>query len=438
MHESPLEIVAEILLQLSVLLIAAKLVGEAFERYLRLPSVLGELGTGILLSPFALGGLAIPGIGAFFALPAESIGVEGALPVDMSLFFIAQVGAVVLLFEAGLETNRELFVRYLRPATFVAAGGVIVPFAFGFFLTVAFGFASLESIEAMIPALFIGTAMTATSVGITARVLSGLRRLDSPEGVTILAAAVVDDVIGIIILAIVVGVAQEGTVTPSALGLIFAKAVGFWLGLTILGSLAAPWISRWILKFRSTGSWLGIGLGLSLAAAAIAERYFGLAMIIGSYSFGLAMSGTRLKEKIEEHVAHVSYFLAPLFFAVIGQQVDFTSLVSGDISIGTALTFAAVLSIAGIISKLAGSGIPALFFGFNRRGATRIGVGMMPRGEVALIVAGIGLSASVIDRAEFSFVIVMAVVTTIVAPILLGHAFKGGSGLRNKIKQNAA
>lgn len=430
MHDSPLEVVAELILLLSIILIAAKIGGEISERYLKIPPVLGELGAGILISPFLLGGIHWFGGGAVFELPPG--GTQG-LPVEPQLFFVAQVAAVILLFEAGLETDRQKFMKYVRPATAVAAGGVILPFGMGFGATIMLGFASLESIEAMLPALFVGAIMTATSVGITARVLADIRRLDSPEGVTVLAGAVVDDVLGIIILAVVVGISEEGSVTAGSVGLVFLKAVGFWLGLMIIGSLVSGYISRALLWFKSAGGALVLALALAFVAAGVAEIYFGLAMIIGAYTMGLALSGTELKHQIEVSMRAVNNFMVPIFFVVIGMQVDFTAFgASEDTTLAASIIFAVVLSVFAVISKVVGAGVPALFVGFNRRGATRIALGMLPRGEVALIIAGIGLASGVIGQDVFGVAIVMTIFTTILAPIFLIPAFRGGSGLRSE------
>jgi len=427
LHDSPLAVVAELILLLSIILVAAKIGGEVSERYLKIPPVLGELGAGILISPFLLGGIHWFGGGAIFELPH---GESGGLPVEPQLFFVAQLAAVVLLFEAGLETDRNQFKKYVRPATAVAAGGVLLPFAMGFAATVMFGYASMDSISGMTPALFVGAIMTATSVGITARVLADIRRLDSPEGVTILAGAVVDDVLGIIILAIVVGISEEGAVTVGSIGVIFLKAVVFWLGLMIIGSLVANHISKLVLWFKSSGGALGLALALAFIASAVAEIYFGLAMIIGAYTMGLALSNTELKHQVEGPMRSVNNFLVPIFFVVIGMQVDFTAFGAGDTSLSVAIGFTTVLTLFAVFSKLAGSGLPALLVGFNRRGATRVALGMLPRGEVALIIAGIGLAAGVIGQDIFGVAVVMTVVTTIIAPVLLIPAFRGGSGIK--------
>jgi len=170
---------------------------------------------------------------------------------------------------------------------------------------------------------------------------------------------------------------------------------------------------------------------LAFIASAVAEIYFGLAMIIGAYTMGLALSSTELKHQVEESMRSVNNFLVPIFFVVIGMQVDFTAFGAGETSLTDSVIFAVVLTVFAVISKIVGSGVPALFVGFNRTGATRVALGMLPRGEVALIVAGIGLTAGVIGQDIFGVAIVMTVVTTVLAPVFLIPAFRGGSGLKS-------
>ncbi len=428
-EESITQLVAIATLMVGGLLLVAKIGGELVSRFLRLPPVLGELMIGILIAPYALGGLEFFGVGPIFV--PEHVG-SSEIPVPREVYFIAQISAAILLFEAGLETNRKSFLKYFRPATLVALGGVLLPFALGFFGTIMFGFASFSGgIQGIMPALFVGAAMTATSVGITARILADMGSLDSPEGVTVLGAAVVDDVLGVLLVAILVAVNMDGTISAGSVLSILGRAVGFLVVLTLVVSLIANRLSKFVLSFRSAGAWLGIAFSLAFITGGVAEEYFGLALIIGTYSIGLALSETKLKHRIEGNVRTVSLLLSPLFFVVIGMQVDFGALFGGDNNIWLVIGFAVVLSVFGILSKLLGSGLPALLVGFNRRGAARIGVAMMPRGEVALIVAGIGIGSGVIDRTTFGFVVVMTVVTTVVAPILLPFLFrKGGSGLK--------
>ena len=408
--------------QLAAILLAAKVFGEICDRYLKIPSVIGELLAGVAIGPFALGQFALPAdFGALFPLPL-GYGMEGgpALPVSIELWALGQIAAIVLLFLAGLETNSKLFFRYAGPSIPVAAGGIILPFVFGAgaiaFFEDHISFGDTE-------ALFMGAIMVATSVGITARVLEEQRKLDSPEGVTVLAAAVLDDVLGILLLTVVIGIHASGTVSVGEIVWIGAKALIFLGALLAVGFLGQRFISRAILSFRTNGAAIGLAFFLALLASGLAET-FGLAMIIGAYAMGLALSGSRLRHAVEDKMGVLANAIVPIFFCTMGMLVDVGSLV-GAIGVG------AVVTALAIVGKVFGSGVPALAVGFNLRGASRIGFGMLPRGEVALIVAGIGLSEGVIQQDLFDIAIFMTIVTTIVAPIALKPLFTGGgSGLR--------
>ena len=421
MEEDFVKLVEHLVIQLAVILIAAKIAGEICERYLKIPTVLGELGVGTLIGPFALGGIAFFGLAPLFS-PLDG---HDAIPVSLELFSVSQIAAVVLLFAAGLETDLKQFRRYAAPATLVASGGVLLPFAFGAGATMLLRPAGLEGDSLLYAALFMGAIMTATSVGITARVLGDMHRLDSPEGVTIMAAAVVDDVLGILVLTVVVGIATPGEeVSASGIALIGLKAVGFWLVLMIGGILASRYISSAFEALRVPGATVALAMALALLAAGLAES-FGLAMIIGAYSVGLALSDTRLKERIERPIMEGLYpALVPVFFVVMGMLVDVRAM-------GGTIVFSLILTLLAIVSKVAGSGLPAFAAGFTRAGSTRVGIGMLPRGEVALIIAGIGLSRGVIESDLFGVSILMTVVTTVMAAVLLKPAFdRGGRGRR--------
>lgn len=408
--------------QLAAILLAAKVFGEICDRYLRIPSVIGELLAGVAIGPFALGQFALPAdFGPLFPVPL-GYGMEGGptLPLSIELWSIGQVAAIVLLFLAGLETNSKLFFRYAGPSIPVAAGGVILPFVFGAgaiaFFKDDIGFSDTE-------ALFMGAVMVATSVGITARVLEEQRKLDSPEGVTVLAAAVLDDILGILVLTVVIGIHASGSVSVGEIVWIGAKAVIFLAALLAVGFLGQRLISKTILSFRTNGAAIGLALFLALLASGLAET-FGLAMIIGAYAIGLALSESRLRHAVEEKMGTLANAIVPIFFCTMGMLVDVTSLVN-------AIGVGAVITVLAIIGKVFGSGVPALGVGFNMRGASRIGFGMLPRGEVALIVAGIGLSNGIIQQELFDIAIMMTIVTTIIAPIALKPLFtSGGSGLR--------
>ncbi len=416
------ELVAHLVLQLSVILFAAKLAGELFERWLKQPSVLGELLAGVVIGPFALGGMNLPLVGALFGHSTATEGIS-VIPVSNELWAVAQIGAVILLFYAGLETDFNLFFRYSGPAFTTALGGVILPFLFGDLATVLFGVAAgpLDPV-----ALFMGAIMTATSVGITARVLGDIRKLDTAEGVTILAGAVIDDVLGIIVLAIVVSLGASGDVSLGNIALVAGKAMGFWLGLMAVGILLSGWISRFLSWFNSAGAALALALAIAFLSAALAET-FGLAMIIGAYSIGLALSNSEIADTLREPMESLYHSLVPIFFVVMGMLVDFQAM-------GAVLLFGLTISLLAIIGKIIGCGLPALAVGFNRWGAGRIGVGMMPRGEVALIVAGVGLSRAIIQPDIFGVSIMMTFITTVLAPLALVPIFqRGGPGTRRAV-----
>lgn len=418
-------------MQLGIILVAAKLAGEFTERILRQPAVIGELVAGIIIGTVAIHGFEPLGFERpHFFEPIFETPEEGAvIPVPKTLFVFGQVAAIILLLETGLNTDLKAFLRFVPQASVVAIGGVVVPFALGAYSTVLFGFA--DSITSA-PALFVGTIMTATSVGITARVLDDLRRLDSPEGVTILGAAVVDDVLGILILTVVVGVTageSVGAATEAAsfewteVAIVGAKAIGFWLVLTGGGILGAKYIVRAINSIRVEGAAIAIVFGIGLFAAALAEM-FGLAMIIGAYSVGLALSQTELRQQLHQPLNGLYHAMVPVFFVVMGTMVNIEAMVD-------ALGFGLIVVVLAIIGKVAGSGLPALAAGFSRIGAWRVGVGMAPRGEVGLIVAGIGVSEGLIGQDLFGVAILMTIATTLIAPAVLVPAFRRNApGLR--------
>jgi Kef-type K+ transport system membrane component KefB len=315
--------------------------------------------------------------------------------------------------------------KYAGPASLIAIGGVLIPFACGVYGTIWFGFADSFSDP---KALFMGAILTATSVGITARVLSDIKHLDSAEGVTILAAAVLDDVLGILVLTIVVGISESGEVSLSDVALVGGKAVGFWIALTGIGILLSKYISIFLDSFRVPGAAIALALSLALLAAGLAES-FGLAMIIGAYSMGLSLSGTKIAHRLEEPMRAVYNAFVPIFFVVMGMLVDIPAMKG-------VLVFGAVITGLAVMSKIIGSGVPALMTGFTKWGSWRVGIGMLPRGEVALIIAGIGLSRGIVGADLFGVSIMMTVITTLIAPIILVPAFKNNiEGRRSSTKE---
>jgi Kef-type K+ transport system membrane component KefB/mannitol/fructose-specific phosphotransferase system IIA component (Ntr-type) len=418
------EVMAELVLQIGIILFAARIFGRLARR-IGIPPVLGELLSGVFIGPYALGGIPLPGFaGGIF--PAGG----GTLAVSVELYGFATVASIILLFSSGLETDLGLFLRYSLAGGVIGIGGAVISFAAGDLVG-----ALLLHAGFMDPrCLFLGILSTATSVGITARILSDQKKMDSPEGVTILAAAVFDDVLGIILLAVVLGIVSfitSGQGAPSAAGIlaIAGKAFGIWLGFTALGLALSKRIA-WVLKrFKHSFDFSILALGLALLLAGIFEKQ-GLAMIIGAYIAGLSLSKTDIAAVIQERVHGLYEFFVPLFFSVMGMMVNVREIASGPV-----LVFGFVYTAAAIAAKVLGCGGPALLLGFNGRGALRIGAGMVPRGEVALIIAGIALASGVLDNRLFGVIILMTFITTLVSPPLLSAFLKmKGMGTRKAAK----
>jgi Kef-type K+ transport system membrane component KefB/mannitol/fructose-specific phosphotransferase system IIA component (Ntr-type) len=414
---------ASLVLQLGIILFAAKIFGR-FARFAGIPPVLGELLSGVLIGPYALGGVPLPGFaGGIFPAAGGSLAVSG------ELYGFAAVASVILLFSSGLETDLGLFLRYSLAGGIIGLGGAVVSFAAGDLMGALLLHADFMDSRC----LFLGILSTATSVGITARILSDQKKMDSPEGVTILAAAVFDDVLGIILLAVVLGVVSltGGGGAPGAAGIlaIAGKAFGIWLGFTALGLLLSKRIA-WVLKrFGQSFDFSILALGMALLLAGIFEKQ-GLAMIIGAYIAGLSLSRTDIAAVIQDRVHGLYEFFVPIFFSVMGMMVNVREIASAP-----ALVFGFVYTAAAIVAKIVGCGGPALLLGFNGRGALRIGAGMVPRGEVALIIAGIALASGVLDNRLFGVIILMTFITTLSAPPLLSVFLKtGGSGTRKAAK----
>lgn len=444
-------------LQIGLILFAAKLGGLVAAR-LKLPSVLGELAAGIVIGPWALGGIGFgSGLfqyglfrGAELRAVAEATG-NAPFAVSPELYGLCTIASVVLLFLSGIETNLKMFLRFAFAGLLVGIGGVIASFLFGDlcavyllpkFLPTTFGsLAELPTVQAILSpaAMFMGIMSTATSVGITARILSERRKMDTEEGVTIMAGAVIDDVLGIIVLAIGMGVIMAGgkssgggSVNWGSIGKVAFNAFAVWLGGTVLGVLLARRIS-WLLKlFRSPVAIATLAFGLSLVIAGLFES-LGLTLIIGAYVMGLALSRTDLKHLVQENLQSVYTFLVPVFFCVMGMMVDMSALCSKPV-----LAFGAVYTVLAVLAKVIGCAVPSLFCGFTPVGALRVGAGMIPRGEVALIVAGIGVSTMVggkpiLSQEVFGIGILMTLVTTVVAPPCLVALFNvERAGVRGK------
>ncbi len=409
--ESMVHKMSTLVFQLSIILFAARFSGMIFKK-LKFPSVLGELIAGIILGPSLLGSVPIPFLFENGLFPR----MGGALiPVQPELYAIASIGSIVLLFLAGLETDLKLLAQFSVAGVVVGLGGVLFSFLIGVFTTVFWFNIPFNDPRA----LLLGVISTATSVGITIRVLSEKKKVGSPEGMTILAGAVVDDILGIILLSVVLGVATlsqkagEQSNQLYEVGMLIFRAVGVWLGFTAIGLLLSHKISAFLKSFKNIGTISVLALGLALLLGGIFEKA-GLAMIIGAYIMGMTLSKTDLANVIENTLHPVYEFFVPVFFVVMGMLVDIKEVISP-----TVLVFGLIFTAGAVIAKVVGCGIPAFGLQFNTLGAFRIGLGMVPRGEVALIVAGIGLSSGFLDQQIFGAAILMTLLTTVIAPPIL-------------------
>lgn len=376
----------KLLLTLFVMFVAAKLAAEIFER-LKQPAVAGEILAGVVIGPSMLN----------WVQPSELTGT------------LAEIGVIFLLFLVGLETKPATIFRVGARAALVAILGVIVPFIGGYLLAWLWGLPQIE-------AIFIGAALVATSVGITARVLGQMRVLNAETSRIILAAAVIDDVLGLLILAVVSSMAKGG-VNYVHIATTGALAVGFTLLIAIVGARAVNKITPKVEKLKVGQSQLVFGLSLCLGLALVAS-YIGVAAIIGAFLAGMALSESAEGTDMPHQAEAVTEFLLPFFLTNIGMQLKLDALMNANVAM-----LALTVTLLACITKVVGCGIAALPLGFKK--SMQIGVGMMPRGEVGIVVAQIGLSLSAVSNAAYGVVLVMAIATTLIAPPLLAQLYKG-------------
>jgi Kef-type K+ transport system membrane component KefB len=391
--------VARFFLVLAAVLASAKLLGEAAER-IGQPAVLGELLAGVLLGGSVLG-----------IVPSDGPGAE-------VIHVLAELGVLLLLFEIGLETDlREMF-RVGPAAIAVAVVGVTLPFAFGYLYWRYAPHAASASGDLGTAAIFIGATLTATSVGITARVLSDLRRMRTPEARIIIGAAVIDDVLGLVILSVVSGVAAGASVTVFGIGRTLAVAVGFLVVAVVVGRFVAPRLFDVIVRMRVRYVLLVASIAFALALAGVAGLA-GSALIIGAFAAGLILSGTNQFDTIEHEVRPVASIFTPFFFVSVGSSVNLALLNPSTPGARATLLMAGAITLLAIIGKVA-AGWAAPWTRFRR---IVVGVGMVPRGEVGLIFAEIGRRSGVLGEEVFGAVLLMVMVTTFIAPPALKSLF---------------
>ncbi|HSR93217.1 MAG TPA: cation:proton antiporter [Gemmatimonadales bacterium] len=394
--------VAALLLVVAAILVTAKLFGEVAER-LGVPAVLGELVAGLILGPGLLG-----------VIPAS--GQPGAEVIS----FLAELGVILLLFEVGLETDLKQMFQVGGSATAVAVVGVTVPFVLGYlFWLYAPHAASTSNADQHSIAILVGAVLTATSVGITARVLSDLESLQTVEARIILGAAVIDDVLGLVILGAVSRLNGDGSVSTLGLLRLLAQGVGFLVLAVILGGMIVPRLFTLIDRLKVRGAVVTLAIGLTLALAAAADLA-GSALIIGAFAAGLVMRNSDQLHTVVNEGRPVAGLLAPIFFVTVGAGANIRLLdprVPGAVPI---LSLAIVLTLIAIVGKVV-AGWAAPWQQFRR---LAVGVGMVPRGEVGLIFADMGRRTGLLDAASFSAILIVVMATTFIAPLWLKPLFR--------------
>ncbi|MEL0080836.1 MAG: cation:proton antiporter [bacterium] len=398
-------------LALASIFIVGKIVSSLFVKY-KQPEVLGELIAGVLLGILGL------------------IPLYGELGYDF-FHLLSEVGVAILLFEIGLETDLDDLINVGLPSLIVGIIGVVAPFGLGYFTVYTLAdlnFVSFGSETAQfLTALTIGATLTATSVGITARVLSELGKLKSTEAKVVLGAAVIDDVLGLIILAVISGIISTSSISGTSdisissteILIISAKAFGFLILAILLGNLFTKKLFIYIYNLKARGSLLLGALAYTFIFAYLAQ-FAGLAPIIGAFAAGLLLAKTNQKDLIEDRLKPVADVFIPIFFIMVGSAVDITAFnpfIKENIAV---IILALVLFVVAIIGKVI-SGIGAYKLNVNK---LVIGIGMIPRGEVGLIFASMGLVSGVLTKSEYSALTIMVMLTTFIAPPLLYKFFR--------------
>jgi Kef-type K+ transport system membrane component KefB len=359
---------------------------------LKLPIVLGELLAGMIVGPFALG--------QFIVFEGEAL-----VHIGSEIRVLGDIGAIVILFMAGLEMTPKEFLKGGKASLTVGTLGVVVPFFAGLMVFQMFGFDVFQS-------MLIATALTATSIAISIQVLSEFGKIKSREARLIIGAAIVDDILAIAILSVVTSIGGDvSQLNVMDVTFTILKVLGFFAIMLIVSIIVMPRIITPRL-WKAKGSVEGIATASFFGASALAGS-IGLSPIVGAFAVGMALSTTKVFDKIEGYIGKIGLIFAPLFFSIIGAQVDLRGI---DLEI---VMLSSVIIVVAVFSKLLGCGLPAWMFLKSRKLGMRVGIGMISRGEVGLIVAGVGLSAGVLTSSVYSTMVLMVIATTIITPIWL-------------------
>lgn len=370
-------------LQLMIILLTTKLAADLSVR-LGQPAVLGRLLMGIVIGPAMLN-----------LIQASDLLEE-----------LSMIGVLLLMFIAGLETDIDELNRNRNSSIAVAVGGIILPFLGGYLAALALGMVQSQ-------AIFLGLLLSATSVSISVQTLKELGQFNSRESTTIVGAAIVDDVLVVVLLAFLLSFLGGEDVN---LSLIIGKKILFFILIIFIGWKLVPHLMNWLAPLRVSEAVISAALIICFSLAYLAE-ILGVAGIIGAFAAGIAVSQTTYKEEVEHKIEPIAYAIfVPIFFVSIGMAVSFEDIQHN-------IWFILVLTIVAIATKLIGSGWGARLTGFDFRSSVGIGAGMVSRGEVALIIASIGLSANLIAQESFTSIVIVIILTTLVTPPILKHIF---------------
>ncbi len=382
-----------------ILVFSAKILGEIFS-WRKIPAVLGELVAGMILGPFALG--------AFLVINGVQL-----IQINEIVNAFGEIGGILILFAAGLEMTFQDFRKVGTAGFLIGTLGVIIPFVMGYGLALIMGYGTVVG-------LVIGAALVATSISITSLVLCEINKTRSPEARLMVSAAVVDDVLGLAILGVIVSfISSTSSITALGVAEVILWSLALWLGLTVFLAIILPRIINFLSKGRSDGPIEAAATAACFGASALAAS-LGLSAIVGAFAAGMAIASSRMIEKIRDYIKKISTIFSPVFFALAGAQFNIQSFLTTD---GMFYFFFIALVIVAVLSKIIGCGLPATFFLKDRKKGLQVGYGMISRGEVGLIVAGVAISAGAIQQDVYSAILGMIIITTIIAPLLLRKSY---------------
>jgi Kef-type K+ transport system membrane component KefB len=393
-----LDPVLRAIVTICILVFSAKALGEIFS-WRKIPSVLGELFAGILLGPFALGSLIV-------------INGSPLIQINDIVRAFGEIGGILILFVAGLEMTFRDFRKVGAAGFVIGTVGVVVPFVMGYGLSVALGLGTITG-------LVVGAALVATSISITALVLQELKRTRAIESRMMISAAVVDDVLGLAILGVIVSFISTSTpITALSVVTVISTSLALWLAMTVFAAIILPRIIN--LTSKGSEETVEAAATASCFGASALAAVLGLSPIVGAFAAGMAVASSKAIEKIRDYTKKISVIFSPVFFGLAGAQFDVRSFITSDWFFY--VFFAALVAVA-VVSKLIGCGIPAAYFLKDRSKGVKVGFGMISRGEVGLIVAGVAISAGAITQSTYAAILGMIMITTVLAPILLRRSY---------------